>query len=111
VGSNTWVREVGQGAAYPSRSGRLHVEAANAEAAAVAQVALYVINKKIEDVYDEVKGQGRAILGREPAEGTLQSFSAGPLPPELGGTLYVRHPYCVRHPYAETANMYTGRQR
>ena len=47
MGANAWVREVGDGARYPSRSGRLHVEAANAEAAAVAQNALYIIHKSI----------------------------------------------------------------
>ena len=48
-----------------------------------------------------MKGQGRAILGRVPPDGTLQAFSAGPFPPELGATLY------ERHPYPNVSNMYT----
>jgi hypothetical protein len=101
MGANAWVREVGADAAYPSRSGRLHVEAANAEAAAVAQNALYIVHKSIGDVYDEVKGQGRAITSRQPSEGSVEAFSAGAFPPELGPTLY------VRHPYPDAARMYT----
>jgi hypothetical protein len=101
LGSNAWVREVGPDAKHKSNSDRLHVEPANAEAAAVGQGALYIVHKSIGEVYDEVTAQGRTITSRVPPDGTLQAFTAAPFPPELGATYYERHP----HPDAQ--NMYT----
>jgi hypothetical protein len=101
LGSNAWVRDVGDQGKYPSRSGRLHVEPANAEAAGAAQSALYIVHKSIESVYREVQAEGRQITSRQPPDGTLQSFTAAPFPPELGATIY------QRHPYPDSADIYT----
>ena len=92
IGNNAWVREVGPGDPHPSNSDRLHVEPANAEAAALAQGSLYIVHDDIESVCKQVEQQGRQIISRESAYGTLYAFSAGPFPPELGATYYERHP-------------------
>lgn len=91
LGSGAWAREV-VNPQHPSNATRLHVEPANAEAAAVAQAALYIVHKSIDSVYEEIQGQGRAITSRQPPEGQLQRFTAGAFPPELGPTTYERHP-------------------
>jgi hypothetical protein len=90
LGANAWVREAGEQGG--GSAGRLHVEPANAEAAAVAQNAWYIVHKEIDSVYEEVEGTGRAITSRQPPDGRLESFTAGPFPPELGPTRYIRHP-------------------
>jgi Domain of unknown function (DUF4157) len=94
LGSSSWVRPTG--VTYRSFFGvtdRVQVEPANAEAAQAALNAWYLVKDNIDDVYSEVTKAGRTVTSREPRDPRerLISFTADPLPPELGATRYVRH--------------------
>jgi hypothetical protein len=51
------------------------------------------VKQPIEDTFDEIQREGRPILDRQPPEGMLQSFVAGPEPghSRFGETRYYRH--------------------
>jgi hypothetical protein len=93
LGAGAWVRPTGR--SYQSMLGftdRLQVEPANAEAQEAALNAWYLVKDGLEAVLKEVIAAGRPVLSREPATGRLIGFAAGPFPPELGATRYIRHP-------------------
>ena len=91
LGPDPWVRPVG-----PHQQGKTLVTAANADAERSSLVSAYLILSDIEDVLDEVKGGGRTVEQRIPAEGggDLVSFVAGPDANGIrfGETRYYRQP-------------------
>jgi hypothetical protein len=101
LGDDPWVHPVGvsrEGGAwrwfrYGQWRDRVLVEPANADAKRGSVVTNYLIKKSIGDVLEEVEEGHRPILYREPAEGELQSFVAGPEPgvSRFGETRYYRH--------------------
>lgn len=102
LGDDPWVRTLGRelegGAWQWFRRGqwrdRVLVTPANADAMRAAQVSAYVVKKPPPDVLKEVQEGNRPILSREPAEGDVVSFVAGPEPGDsrFGETRYYRHP-------------------
>lgn len=102
LGDDPWVRTLGRelegGAWQWFRRGqwrdRVLVAPANADALRAAQVATYHIKEEPEDVLKEVQKGNRPILRREPADGDVVSFVAGPEPGDsrFGETSYYRHP-------------------
>jgi hypothetical protein len=102
LGNDPWVRTLGRelegGAWQWFRRGqwrdRVLVAPANADALRAAQVATYHIKEEPDDVLKEVQKGNRPILRREPADGDVVSFVAGPEPGEsrFGETSYYRHP-------------------
>ena len=101
-GPDPWVRPVGESVSgglwkwfrRGHYSARVLVEAANADAERSSLVSAYQITQSIEDTLDEAKEGGRPILKRDPEEGHLDSFVAGPGPEgsRFGTTRYYRHP-------------------
>jgi hypothetical protein len=101
-GSDPWVHVVGpriEGGAwrwfrYGQWRNRVLVEPANADAERASMVSSYEINRSIGDVLDEVQEGGRPIIRRDPKEGRLESFVAGPEPgvSRFGETRYYRSP-------------------
>jgi hypothetical protein len=103
LGDNPWVHPVGrriEGGAWGwfryagGGNDRVLVEPANADALRAAVVSVYAIKSEIGDVLDEVRDGGRPIIQRQPPEGRLESFVAGPDPggTRFGETRYYRMP-------------------
>lgn len=110
-GPEPWVRTLGQHVeggvwswfAHGHAGDRVLVVPANADAQRSALVSAYPIKQPIGDTYDEVRASRRPILQRQPPDGSLQSFVAGPEPGDssrFGETRYYRHP---EFPYQWTA--------
>jgi hypothetical protein len=97
-GPDPWVRTTGQRkdvGGWFSTDMRALVVPANADAQRAALVSGYWVHQPIEDTFDEVREGGRSILDRQPAEGPITSFVAGPEPgsaSRFGETRYYRHP-------------------
>ncbi len=99
-GPDPWVRPVGESVSgglwkwfrRGHYSARLLVEAANADAERSSLVSAYEITQSIDDTLDEAKKGGRSILKRDPEEGHVESFIAGPGPEgsRFGTTHYYR---------------------
>lgn len=102
LGDDPWVRTLGpelEGGAWQwmrhaQWRNLVLVAPANADAWRAAQLASYMIKETPDDVLEEVQKGHRPILRREPAEGDVMSFVAGPEPGEsrFGETSYYRHP-------------------
>ena len=97
-GPDPWVRTTGRqedvGGWFSTDIRRLVVPA-NADAERAALVSGYWVKQPIEDTYDEAVGGNRPILDRQPKEGPINSFVAGPEPgpgSRFGQTRYYRHP-------------------
>ncbi|MEU1164692.1 hypothetical protein ABZ372_30625 [Streptomyces sp. NPDC005921] len=97
-GPDPWVRLLGREldvGGWFSTDVRVFVTPANADAERVALASSYWVGGDIYDVFEEVSGEGRPILSRQPPEGrVIDSFVAGPLPGSrrFGNTRYYRHP-------------------
>jgi Domain of unknown function (DUF4157) len=97
-GSDPWVRTTGQQrdvGGLLSTDMRIRVVPANADAQRAALISGYWVKQPIEDTLDEVRAGGRPILDRQPAQGSVNSFVAGPEPgshSRFGQTRYYRHP-------------------
>jgi Domain of unknown function (DUF4157) len=95
-GPDPWVRTIGRQqdvGGWFSTDIRTLVVPANADAQRVALVSGYYVKQPIEDTYDEVRKAGRPILDRQPKDGPISSFVAGPEPgvSRFGQTRYYRH--------------------
>jgi len=91
LGPEPWVRVLGP----IIKGGRVFVEPANLDTLMAVVNSEYDIDKKIEDVLEEVREGGRAIKSRQPQYGPLESFVAGPEGPpkaRFGETTYRRDP-------------------
>jgi hypothetical protein len=109
LGMDPWVRPAGRsvgGGAWSwfrrgHYSSRVLVVPANIDAQRSAEVSAYQINQEIDDVLEEVQQGGRPITDRQPRDGPLNSFVAGPAAddPRFGETRYYRH--------QQQPNMYT----
>ena len=112
LGNDPWVRLLGkelEGGVYQwfvrgQYRDRVLVVPANADAKRGAVVSAYEIKKTPDEVLEEVKDGNRPIISREPADGDVTSFVAGPEPGEsrFGETRYYRHPNWpdIRHTVA-----------
>jgi len=95
-GPDPWVRPAGARkdvGGWFRTDVRALVVPANADAQRASLVSGYWVKQRIEDTYDEVRQGGREILERQPAEGPLNSFVAGPEPgaqSRFGQTRYYR---------------------
>jgi Domain of unknown function (DUF4157) len=95
-GPDPWVRTTGTRkdvGGWFSTDIRVLVVPANGDAQRASLVSGYWVKQRIEDTYDEVRAGGRAILDRQPVEGPLNSFVAGPepgSPSRFGQTRYYR---------------------
>ena len=95
-GPDPWVRATGTRkdvGGWFSTDIRVLAVPANADAQRASLVSGYWVKQRIEDTYDEVRAGGREILDRQPAEGPLNSFVAGPEPgsgSRFGQTRYYR---------------------
>jgi hypothetical protein len=102
LGDDPWVRPVGRrvgGGAWNwfvrgNYADRVLVEPANADARRGTVLSVYAVKRPIDEVLDEVREGGRPITQRQPPEGRLESFVAGPDPDNtrFGETRYYRHP-------------------
>lgn len=96
-GPDPWVRVAGPRkdvGGWFSKDIRVLVVPANADAQRSALVSGYWVKQPIEDTFEEVEKSGRPILDRQPSEGPLTSFVAGPEPgarSRFGETRYYRH--------------------
>jgi hypothetical protein len=96
-GPDPWVRTTGPQrdvGGWFSTDMRALVVPANADAQRAALVSGYWVKQPIEDTLDEVRAGGRPILDRQPAQGPVNSFVAGPEPgshSRFGQTRYYRH--------------------
>jgi hypothetical protein len=100
-GDDPWVRPLGGRSSggfwawfrYGSGA-RVLVEPANADAQQAMVTAVYNVKQSIEDTLEEVKAGGRPIIQRQPPEGRLESFVAGPDQDgaRFGETRYYRNP-------------------
>jgi hypothetical protein len=95
-GPDPWVRTIGARkdvGGWFTTDVRALVVPANTDAQRASLVSGYWVKQRIEDTYDEVRKGGREILERQPAEGPLNSFVAGPEPgaqSRFGQTRYYR---------------------
>ncbi|MFB9240306.1 DUF4157 domain-containing protein [Massilia antarctica] len=102
LGDDPWVRPLGRrvgGGAWNcfmrgNYADRVLVEPANADAQRGTVLSAYAVKRPIDQVLDEVSEAGRPITQRQPPEGRLDSFVAGPEPgnSRFGETRYYRHP-------------------
>jgi hypothetical protein len=96
-GPDPWVRTTGRQedvGGWFSTDIRKLVVPANADAQRASLISGYYVKQSIEDTFDEVQEGGRPILDRQPAEGRINSFVAGPEPgrgSRFGQTRYYRH--------------------
>jgi hypothetical protein len=97
-GPDPWVRTIGQqrdvGGLFSTRMRSLVVPA-NADAQRAALISGYWVHQPIEDTFEEIRRSGRPVLDRQPPDGVLNSFVAGPEPgatSRFGQTRYYRHP-------------------